>query len=110
MQQQREWIAMTTHEQRRAQVLTRVVAGELKLWEAGVVLGLSVHQARRLKGGLIRQGPAAIAHGNRGRASPRRLSTALRQTVVRLYQTTYRASITSTAASCWPSASSSACR
>jgi hypothetical protein len=39
--QQREWVAMTAREQRRAQVLTRVVAGELKLWEAAVVLGLS---------------------------------------------------------------------
>jgi hypothetical protein len=42
MQQQREWITMTAREQRRAQVLARVVAGDLKLWEAAVVLGLSV--------------------------------------------------------------------
>jgi uncharacterized glyoxalase superfamily protein PhnB len=61
MQQQREGIAMTAREQRRAQVLTRVVAGELKLWEAAVVLGLSVRQARRLKGALIHEGPAAVA-------------------------------------------------
>jgi hypothetical protein len=39
---------------------------------------------------LVRAGPAAVAHGNRGRASPRRVSTPIRQTVVRLYQATYR--------------------
>ncbi len=72
--QQREWITMTAREQRRAHVLARVIAGELKLWEAAVVLGLSVRQARRLKRALVREGPAALAHANRGRASPRRFS------------------------------------
>lgn len=90
MQQQREWIVMTGREQRRAQVLTRIVAGELKLWEAAVVLGLSVRHARRLKRALVRHGPAALAHANRGRASPRRLSPTLRQHIIDLYQTTYR--------------------
>src|SRR6266540_2052387 len=88
--QQREWITMTAREQRRAHVLARVIAGELKLWEAAVVLGLSVRQARRLKRALVREGPAALAHANRGRASPRRFSPTLRQHVVRLYQTIYR--------------------
>ena len=81
---------MTAREQRRAHVLARVIAGELKLWEAAVVLGLSVRQARRLKRALVREGPAALAHANRGRASPRRFSPTLRQHVVRLYQTIYR--------------------
>ena len=88
--QQRERITMTAREQRRAHVLARVVAGEVKLWEAAVVLGLSVRQARRLKRALVREGPAALAHANRGRASPRRLSPTLRQHVIDLYQTTYR--------------------
>jgi hypothetical protein len=88
--QQREWIAMTAREQRRAQVLARVVAGELKLWEAAVVLGLSVRQTRRLKRGLVCHGPAALAHANRGRASPRRLSPTLRQHVIDLYLGRYR--------------------
>src|SRR5215471_602848 len=88
--QQREWITMTAREQRRAHILARVVAGEVKLWEAAVVLGLSVRQARRLKRALVREGPAALAHANRGRASPRRLSPTLRQHVIDLYQTTYR--------------------
>lgn len=90
MQQQREWIRMTAREQRRAQLLARVIAGELKLWEAAVVLGMSVRQVRRLKGALLRQGPAGLAHANRGRASPRRLSPTLRQHVIDLYLGRYR--------------------
>jgi transposase len=90
MQQQRDWIAMSAREQRRAHVLARVVAGELKLWEAAVVLGLSVRHTRRLKRGLVRDGPAALAHANRGRGSPRRLSPTLRQHVVELYLGPYR--------------------
>ncbi len=44
---------MSAREQRRAQLFARVVAGELKLWEAAVVLGLSIRQAHRLKGALV---------------------------------------------------------
>jgi hypothetical protein len=44
--QQREWIRMTALEQRRAHVLARVLGGEVKLWEAAVVLGLSVRRSR----------------------------------------------------------------
>jgi transposase len=88
--QQREWIVMTAREQRRAHALARVLAGEARLWEAAVVLGLSVRHTRRLKRALVRDGPVALAHANRGRSSPRRLSATLRQHVVALYQTTYR--------------------
>jgi hypothetical protein len=88
--QQREWVRMSAREQRRAQLLARVVAGELKLWEAAVVLGLSVRQTRRLKHALLREGPAGLAHANRGRASPRRLSPTFRQHVVELYLGPYR--------------------
>lgn len=43
-QQQREWITITARKQLRAHVLARVLSGEVKLWEAAVVLGLSVRQ------------------------------------------------------------------
>ena len=81
---------MTTREQRRAQLLTRVIAGELNVWEAAVVLGLSVRQTRRLKSALVRQGPVGLAHANRGRASPRRFSPTVRQQVIDLYVGPYR--------------------
>jgi transposase len=75
----RETITMTTIEQRRAWVLTKVVAGELTAAEAGDVLGLSVRSVWRLKRRFGEEGPAGLVHGNRGRASPRRIDDATRQ-------------------------------
>lgn len=82
-------IQMTAREQRRSQLLTRVVEGAITLQEAAVVMGLSVRQARRLKGGLLREGPGALTHGNRGQVSTRRTPAATAARVVTLYQTTY---------------------
>ena len=70
---------MTAGEQRRAQVLTRVLQSAITLKEAAIVMGLSLRQARRLKGLLIREGPVSLAHGNRGQISPRRLDELLPQ-------------------------------
>jgi hypothetical protein len=88
--QQREWITMTAREQRRAHILTRVVAGELELWEAAVVLGLSIRQARRLKHALLRDAPAGLAHANRGTRHHGALSPGLQQHIIELYLGTYR--------------------
>jgi transposase len=77
----RETITMTTVEQRRAWVLTKVVAGELTAAEAGGVLGLSERSVWRLKGRFVTEGPAGLVHGNRGRASPRRIDESTRERV-----------------------------
>jgi transposase len=74
----RETITMTTIEQRRAWVLTKMVAGELTAAEAGDLLGLSERSVWRLKGRFITDGPAGLVHGNRGRASPRRIDESTR--------------------------------
>lgn len=80
---------MTTREQRRAQQLTRVLEGTITLKEAAIVMGLSVRQARRLKGGLRREGPQALVHQNRGRPSERRTDPATTERVCELYRTKY---------------------
>jgi hypothetical protein len=79
-----ETITMTTREQRRAWVLTRQLAGEITLAEAAGLMGLSERQVRRLRSGFGRDGPAALVHGNRGRASSRRVPAALRARVAAL--------------------------
>jgi hypothetical protein len=45
----REAITMTTVEQRRAWVVTKVMAGEVEVGEAAELLGLSVRSVWRLK-------------------------------------------------------------
>jgi transposase len=72
----RETITMTSREQARAMVLVRVAGGELTVAETAVLLGLSERQVWRLRQGFERDGPAALAHANRGRPSLRRLPAA----------------------------------
>lgn len=80
---------MTARDQQRAHVLTRFVAGELVLGEAVELLGLSARQVWRLRARFLREGPAGLVHGNRGRVSPRRTADALRERVVELAQGHY---------------------
>jgi transposase len=82
-------ITMTTREQRRAWVLTRVLKDELTMAEAAETLGLSERQLWRLRVAFERHGPAGLVHGNRGRPSGRRLEASLRERVVELRRTTY---------------------
>jgi transposase len=77
----RETITMTTIEQRRAWVLTKVIAGEVEVAEAAGLLGLSVRSVWRLKRRFGDEGPAGLVHGNRGRASPRRIDETTREQV-----------------------------
>jgi transposase len=77
----RETITMTTAEQRRAWVLTKVMAGEVEVGEAAELLGLSPRSVWRLKRRFAEQGPAGLVHGNRGRPSPRRIEESTRAQV-----------------------------
>jgi len=80
---------MTVREQRRAQILTRVLEGTITLKEAALVMDLSLRQARRLKSQLRRDGPGGLVHGSRGQPSPRRIEPGTRARVVALYRGRY---------------------
>src|SRR6266571_1473348 len=82
-------ITMTTREQRRAWVLTKVLKGERSMAEAAANLGLSERQLWRLRSAFERSGPAGLVHGNRGRASPQRLARELCATVIKLARDRY---------------------
>jgi len=84
-----ETITMSGKEQRRAWILTKLLVGELTVAEAAALMQLSQRQVWRLKVRFERDGPAALVHANRGRASPRRLSEALRQRIVELARGRY---------------------
>jgi len=77
-------ISLTTEEQRRVRILTHLVGDDLAIEEAAELLGVSVRHAWRLRRRFLTESPAALAHGNRGRASPRRIDAALRARVVEL--------------------------
>ena len=80
---------MTSKEQRRAWVLTRVLKRELTMTEAAGLVGLSERQLWRLRSAFERDGPAGLVHGNRGRPSERQLDGSLRARVIDLRRTTY---------------------
>jgi transposase len=82
-------ITMTAKEQRRAWVLTRILAGDLTMGAGAETLGLSVRQVWRLRAGYERDGPAALVHANRGRPSTRRLGAGVRARIVELRRETY---------------------
>ena len=83
-------LLVTTQEQGRIQVLNEVMGGTLRVTEAASLLGVSQRHAWRLLGAYRRDGVAAVAHGNRGRAPAHTLPAGLRQQVLTLAQPTYR--------------------
>lgn len=85
----RETITLTQVEQRRAIVLTQVREQRMDAVRAAAVLGISLRHCRRLLAAFRRQGPAALAHGNRGHPAPNRVPTSLEQRLVRLARTRY---------------------
>jgi transposase len=85
----RETITMSSTEQRRALVLTKVLVGELTGSEAAELLGVSLRTVRRLCRALRLEGPAGLVHGNRGRASPHRLPEPTRARILELAATRY---------------------
>lgn len=75
-------ITLSSREQRRGQVLGWLLGGRLTMEEARQVLGISRRQLQRLKRAALSGGPGALAHGNRGRPSPRRLDDDVRGRVL----------------------------
>jgi len=72
----------------RAYVLEHVVDGGLTIDQAAAILKLSTRQVERLLA-RYRDGPAALAHGNRCRTPANRLDDAQRARLVELATTTY---------------------
>jgi len=82
-------VTLNGKEQARLVVLGRVDRGELTAVAAAELLGVSERQVRRVLAAYRRDGAAAVAHGNRGRASPRALDAELRARVVALARGPY---------------------
>lgn len=77
-------ITMSSTEQRRAWVLTRVLKGEWTMAAGAASLDLSERQLWRLRVAYERDGPAGLVHGNRGRCSSRQLDAGLRVRILAL--------------------------
>jgi transposase len=89
--ERKDSVTLSLREQKRLQVISDVQAGRRSVAEAATLLRLSQRQVRRLRAGFAEQGAAALAHGNRGRASQHRLPQALRQQILSLASGPYAA-------------------
>ena len=81
---------MTTRDQQRIEVIGRWVAGLVTTGEAVALLGCSERTAWRRRAAFLERGADGLVHGNRGRASPRRLGDGQRGRIVELARGLYR--------------------
>lgn len=84
-----EEIWMNHKEASRMAVIQRVLDGVLTQAGAGVELGLTTRQIKRLCKRLREQGPAGMVSLRRGRPSPTRIATPVRQHFVELVRSQY---------------------
>jgi transposase len=82
-------VTLSRREQQRAHVLIQILEGRLAVPDAARLLGLSVRHVRRLLAKARQYGLAALAHGNRGRASPRRIAETIRCRILTLARSRY---------------------
>ena len=80
---------MSERELRRAEVLSRVKAGELKLWEAAELMGVGYRQGRRLWKRYRRRGAEGLQHGSAGRRSNRAKGAEVREKVLGVVRKKY---------------------
>lgn len=77
-------LTLSNQEERRIEILNRVLAGVLTMREAASLLGVGERQARRLLKRYTVDGPRGIRHGNRGRRPVHAVPEEVRRQVVSL--------------------------
>jgi len=85
----REKLTLNQKEQNRVIVLNQIEKGQLSVGKAATLLELSERQLWRVLAGYRSDGPAAIAHGNRGRKPANALPAELREKVLLLTSNKY---------------------
>jgi transposase len=83
-------VTLTIKELKRIHLIHEIQAGRMTAKGGAEMLGLSERQVRRLLKRQREGGDAALAHGNRGRASSRRLPDGVRERIVALAKGKYR--------------------
>jgi transposase len=70
-------LTLSTRQQRRAEVLTRLSAGQLSTPDAAQLLGVTLRQVQRLRRRFAARGLPSVVHGNTGRAPSNRTDPAI---------------------------------
>ncbi len=85
-----EQITLTKKEHERLAIMRQVMKREMKQKVAGDLLELSIRQVRNLVRKVERDGARGLAHGNRGRPSPKRMAERVVNRIVVLVKERYR--------------------
>ena len=85
-----ERITLTKKEHERLAVIRQVMRRELKQKVAAELLSLSTRQVRNLVRKIERDGAKGLAHGNRGKPSPKRMAQSLIDRIVALVKERYQ--------------------
>ncbi len=85
----KEIITMSTEEIKRHGILKQAIEGQIHQKEAAEIIGISTRQTRRLMRRIEKEGAAGIRHRSRGRPGSRRVATAFREKIVKLYKSKY---------------------
>jgi transposase len=82
-------IVLSRKEAHRARVMREVVAGNLRLKDAGLLMRLGERQAKRIKARFLKEDLAGLVHRNRGRTSSNAISDSLKAEILRLHEEEY---------------------
>lgn len=82
-------LTLSKREEKRVDILNRVLAGMLTASEAAPLLGVGERQAYRLLSAYREEGARGVVHGNRGRPSARAIAAEVREQVVALARGRY---------------------
>ena len=83
-------ITLTMKDEQRIKIIQRVFRGEVTVVQAALVLGLSERQCYRVKARVKKVGAQGVVHGNRGRASQRKVKEKTVKRIIDLAQGKYQ--------------------
>jgi transposase len=86
---EKELITLSTRELERLRIISKVMDRAMTQMEASAILGLSDRQIRNLIVKIRERGSKGIAHGNRGRESPKKLSKAQEARIAEIVKKKY---------------------
>lgn len=82
-------VLLTMKDENKVKVIEAVRDGRIGVEEAGRLLGRCVRQVFRMLNRLREKGVSGLIHGNRGKASPRRIPESTRQKIITLTRRRY---------------------
>lgn len=82
-------ITLTMKEQRKNDIIVKLISKEITISKASSLLGLSERQVKRIKKKYLNEGMTSVIHKNKGKTTNRGYSNNLKERILKLYKTEY---------------------